>query len=317
VRVTLIHNPGAGDEQHSAKRILKQLAEAGHDARLQSTRRQGVEKALGDPGDLVVVAGGDGSIKKVAIAIAGRGIPMAILPIGTANNIAKSLGALGSVPELIAGWRRAERRRLAVGTVETPWGSTRFVESVGVGVFTELVTRGDLEVNESTTGLTGHAIDRALLLLQRIVAERAPRFRSLWLDGSDLSGEYLLVEVMNMPLVGPNIPLAPGADYGDGQLELVTVTEREREILAEYVRKRLSGGAAPPELTRRRGTVVTMRASPGELHVDDEAWRPEQRTGDGAPGPGLDEGDVTIALEEVGVEVLVGAGTRGTSPGRA
>lgn len=252
-----------------------------------------------------MVAGGDGSIKQVAVAIAGRGIPMAILPIGTANNIAKSVGALGSVSELVAGWRRAERRRLAVGRVATPWGAMRFVESVGVGVFTELVTRGDSEVNESTTGLTGHAIDRALLLLQRIVAERAPRFRRLGLDGSDLSGEYLLVEVMNMPLVGPNIPLAPGADYGDDRLEVVAVTEREREVLATYVKARLSGGAAPPELTVRRAARVTMHASPGELHVDDEAWRPEQPPAEGAPAPGPDAGEVTIALEEAGVEVLV------------
>jgi diacylglycerol kinase family enzyme len=296
-RVTLVHNPGAGDEQHSAKEILKQLAKAGYDAHLQ--------KALADPGDLVVVAGGDGSIRQVALALAGRGIPMAILPFGTANNIAKSLGTLGSVPELIAGWRRAERRRLMLGTVATRWGSMRFVESVGVGVFTELVTRGGSEVNEST-GLTGHAIDRALLLLRRIVEERAPRFRRLELDGSDLSGEYLLVEVMNMPLVGPNIPLAPGADYGDEQLEVVMVTERERALLAEYVRARLSGGAAPPELTRRRGARVTMYASPGELHVDDEAWRPEQPAGAAVPVPGPDEGEVTITLEDAGVEVLVG-----------
>ena len=307
MRAILIHNPGAGDEQHSAKRILKELAEAGYDARLHSIKKEGIDKALEDPGDLVVVAGGDGSIKKVAIAIAGRGTPMAILPIGTANNIAKSLGALGSVSELIASWRNAERRRLAVGTVTTRWGAMRFVESVGVGVFTELVTRGDSEVNESTTGLTGHAIDRALLLLQGIVAERAPRFRQLELDGSDHSGEYLLVEVMNMPLVGPNIPLAPGADYGDGQLEVVTVSEGEREMLAEYVRARLSGGAAPPKLTTRRGTRIMMRASPGELHVDDGAWRPEEPPRGAAPEPGMDEGEVTIALEEAGVEVLVGS----------
>lgn len=303
VRVTLVHNPGAGDEQHSAKRILKELADAGHDAELLSIRKEGLEKALQDPGDLVVVAGGDGSIKKVALALAGRSIPMAILPIGTANNIAKSLGALGSVPELIAGWGGAERRRLAVGTVSTPWGSMRFVESVGVGVFTELVTRGDSEVNESTTGLTGHAIDRALLLLQRIIAERAHRFRRLILDGSDLSGEYLLVEVMNMPLVGPNIPLAPGADYGDGHLEVVTVTDREREVLAEYVKARLSGGAAPPKLTTRRAARVAMHASPGELHVDDGAWRPELPEGQDQPGP--DEGEVAIALDDAVVEVLV------------
>jgi diacylglycerol kinase family enzyme len=308
VRVTLVHNPGAGDEQHSANGILKELAEAGYDARLRSSKRDGIEKVLDDPGDLVVVAGGDGSIKKVAIAIAGRGVPMAILPIGTANNIAKSLGALGSVPELIAGWRGAPRRRLALGTVTTRWGAMRFIESAGVGVFTELVTRGDTEVNQTATGLTGHAIDRALLLLQRIVAERAPRFRRLEVDGSDRSGEFLLVEAMNMPLVGPNIPLAPGADYGDDALEVVTVAEREREILAEYVRARLSGGAAPPRLTVRRGSRVTLRASPAELHVDDGAWKPEQLAGADDPGPTLEEGEVTIALDHTGVEVLVGEG---------
>ena len=48
-----------------------------------------------------------------------------------------------------------------------------------------------------------------------------------------------------------------------------------------------------------------MRASPGELHVDDEAWHPEQPTVEGAPEPSPDEGEVTIALEDAGVEVLV------------
>ncbi|MBA3318389.1 MAG: hypothetical protein H0T50_09915 [Gemmatimonadales bacterium] len=308
MRVSLIHNPAAGDEGHSVERLLQELKDAGHEARAWSTKKEKLEKALEDPGDLVVVAGGDGSIKKVAIAIAGRGIPMAILPIGTANNIAKSLGALGSVRQLIEGWRRGERRRLAVGTVATRWGAMRFVESVGVGIFTELVTRGDSEVNDNTAGLTGHAIDRALLLLQSIVAERAPRFRRLELDSCDLSGDYLLVEAMNMPLVGPNVTLAPGADYGDGELELVTVAEPEREVLAEYVRARLSGGAAPPELTVRRGSRVTMRASPGELHVDDAAWRPELPADLSASARNLDEGEVTVALDEAGVEVLVGSG---------
>lgn len=304
MRVTLVHNPDAGDEQHSAKRILKALARAGYDARQPSAKKE-LEEALADPGDLVVVAGGDGSIKKVALAIAGRGIPMAILPIGTANNIAKSFGALGSVAELIASWRGAERRRLTVGTVASRWGTMRFVESVGVGVFTELIARGSSEVNEGTTGLTGHAIDRALLLLQRIVAERPPRSRRLVVDGSDLSGDYLLVEAMNIPLVGPNIPLAPGADPQDRKLDVVTVGERERGVLAAYIRARLSGGAAPPELTTRRATRVTMRAAPVELHVDDEVWHLEEPTGEGAPKPGLDEGEVTIELEDAGVEVLV------------
>jgi diacylglycerol kinase (ATP) len=190
--------------------------------------------------------------------------------------------------------------------VASRWGTMRFVESVGVGVFTELVTRGE-EVDDNTAGLTGHEIDRALLLLQQVVAERKPRPRWLTLDGTDLSDEYLLVEVMNIPLVGPNVPLAPGADYGDDRLDVVTVTEREREVLAQYVRARLAGGAAPPELTVRRAVRVTMRASPNELHVDDAPWSPEQPAGKTAPQPSLDEGEVKIAMEGTWVEVLIGS----------
>jgi diacylglycerol kinase (ATP) len=306
VRVTLVHNPAAGDERHSAKRILKELAEAGYEARLQSTKKKGVERVLEDPGDLVVVAGGDGSIKRVALALAGTGVAMAILPIGTANNIAKSLGDLGSMRNLIAGWRRAERRRLTVGSISSRWGAMRFVESVGVGVFTELVTRGDAEVDDNMAGLTGHEIDRALLLLQEVVTERAPRLRTLALDGVDVTDEYLLVEAMNIPLVGPNVPLAPDADFSDARLDVVTVTERERSLLAEYVQARLAGGAAPPKLTVRRAARVTMRASPNELHVDDAPWSPEQAAGKAVPRPSLDEGEVKIALEDKAVEVLIG-----------
>ena len=50
MRVTLVHNPGAGDESHSAKRILKRLTDAGHDATLGSTGKRGISKALEDPG---------------------------------------------------------------------------------------------------------------------------------------------------------------------------------------------------------------------------------------------------------------------------
>ena len=40
------------------------------------------------------------------------------------------------------------------------------------------------------------------------------------LDGKDFSGEYILVEVMNIQYIGPSLHLAPSADPGDGQLEV-------------------------------------------------------------------------------------------------
>jgi diacylglycerol kinase (ATP) len=304
VRVTLVHNPTAGDEQHSGEALLQELAAAGYDAR-RVTDKKKLEKALEDPGELVVVAAGDGGVRRVALALAGRGLPMAILPIGTANNIAKSLGIFGAVRQLVAGWRRAERRRLQIGTVAARGGAMRFVESAGVGVFAELVTRGGEEAHENAAGLTGNAIDRALALLQRIVSEQAPGFRRLALDGTDLSGEYLLIEAMNIPFAGPNVQLAPKADFGDDRLDLVTVSEGERKLVEEYLRARLAGEAAPLELPVRRGQRVHLRAAPDELHVDDEAWEPEPARGGGTRGSEPPEGEVTIALEGEGIEVLV------------
>ena len=305
MRVTLVHNPDAGDQRHTTKRLLKALAEGGYEAALAEGGRKGLKKALQDPGDLVVVAGGDGSIRKVAIELAGGRTALAILPIGTANNIAKSLSISGSVQDLTARWSHFKRRKLTIGTASAPFGSHRFLESTGVGAFTELVVRGHEEVGENTAGLTGHEIDRALQLLQRIVAEREPIHRRLELDGTDVSGEFLLVEAMNTPLLGPNVPLAPQADFTDDRIDLVTVTNAERKVLTEYLEHRLHGGAAPPPLTVRRGKRVTMRASPRELHVDDAPWgfdenSEEERTRE-------QEAEVTIAIGVAGVEVLAPA----------
>ena len=295
--MTLVYNPFAGDERHEGEHLLERLEEAGHDARLVSGRKK-LARQLEDPGELVAVAGGDGSVKEVAVALAGRKVPMAILPMGTANNIAKSLGVLGSVDELIGHWPEAERRILRLGSVTAAGTTMPFVESAGVGLFAELVSRGEVEVDDNAAGLTGHAIDRALLLLRRITEQRPPILRRLTLDGADLTGEYLMVEAMNIPLLGPNLPLAPGADWSDDLLDLVLVTERERVAIRDYLSARLHGSAAPLKLPVRRGRRVTLQASPSELHADDEAWNHE---GNGS------ERDVCIELggEGEGVVVLV------------
>lgn len=304
VRTTLVYNPSAGDEQHAGEELVEQLKKAGYEARLVAGKRK-LEQRLGDPGELVVVAGGDGSVKRVAVALAGRGVPMAILPMGTANNIAKSLGGMATVEELIAGWRTEERRRLRVGSVTSRSGRMRFVESAGVGLFTELVIRGEQEVEANAAGLTGHEIDRALLLLRGISEERPPIFRRVALDDADLSGEYLLVEAMNVPLVGPNVPLAPGADWSDDFLDLVLATEHDRIAIESYLRARLMGASAVLELPVRRGRRLVLEASSSELHVDDGEWAPEPHEERVAPDRPEDEVDIELDGEDEGVEVLV------------
>jgi diacylglycerol kinase (ATP) len=301
MRVTLMHNPRAGDRL-AAEHLTSMVRAAGYGVAYRSmTEPRGIEHALQDPGDLVVVAGGDGAVKAVAAELAGRGVPMAILPLGTANNVAKAFGILGPARELIAGWAHAERRTVDLCVARAPWGGTRFIESVGGGVFARLIARAAAEVDENPAVWTGNEIDRALQLLKQIVERHPAEAWRLALDGRDLSGEYLLVEAMNVGLIGPNVPLAPAADPGDGALDVVTVRAAERDALVAYIAARLQGHGVPLDLAVHRGRELRMTQVSGELHADDVRWPHE-------PGRGsVRRSAVVSASEPIELAVTPGA----------
>ena len=144
MRVTLIHNPGAGRQDHDAKALLKLLRRAGHKPRYQSADEKGWDRVLDKRADLVAVAGGDGTVAGVTRRMVGRDVPVAILPSGTANNIARSLGLLKKpFEELVRGWPEARRVRLDVGIASGPWGQRYFVEGLGAGLFAGMLVRSE------------------------------------------------------------------------------------------------------------------------------------------------------------------------------
>ncbi|HEX9455751.1 MAG TPA: diacylglycerol kinase family protein, partial [Candidatus Binatia bacterium] len=137
----MIHNPSAGDDsQPSGPHIVEMISAAGHKVKYQSTKDKDWKKALKKGGDVIAVAGGDGAVGKVARRLVDRRIPIAILPVGTANNIAHALGLTGlALDSLIGEWDSARRVNFDVGEAKGPWGSTYFIEGVGVGLFAETI----------------------------------------------------------------------------------------------------------------------------------------------------------------------------------
>jgi diacylglycerol kinase family enzyme len=131
MRITLVYNPTAGDGLE-ADALSALLEEAGHTARVVS-RKGNWRDALAKPADVVVAAGGDGTVRQVAIELAGSDRPMAILPMGTANNVGRTLGLLSDARPVIASWSRTEPRPFDLGTVHAPWGEEIVVESFGGG----------------------------------------------------------------------------------------------------------------------------------------------------------------------------------------
>jgi diacylglycerol kinase family enzyme len=271
VRVTLIHNPAAGRQRAGdAARLRNFLSDAGHEVRYQSAKEDGWKRALKKPADLIVVAGGDGTVAKVTRRMVGRGVPVGVLPSGTANNIARALGLLERpFEELVRGWERPRRVKLDVGIAAGPWGERYFVESVGAGLFAGLLASPTRKALKK--GKQGKAVVEGAL---RRLSEAALRCEALEvtaaLDGRDISGRYLLLEAVNLPYVGPNLHLAHDSRPGDGQFDVVLVTEDERERLRYYLEHWQENRERLGMLPTRRGRRLQIEWTGFALHIDDK-----------------------------------------------
>jgi diacylglycerol kinase (ATP) len=298
LRVAVIHNPTAGDESHSREGLQQTLESAGHDVvTWRSTKDDDWPRALTSALDLAVVAGGDGTVRKVFKRAAGTGIPVTVLPLGSANNIATALGFGTDVAQLVRGWEGGRRRPYDLGLFTAHGREDRFVESVGGGVFADLLARAE-ERDDDPGG--EEDVERGLRMLRGTVVSLAALRWGLEADGQDLSGELLAVEALNVSETGPNVPLAPEADSGDGLLDLVVVAPDQRDALISYLDDRLEGSSAsPPRFSVRRCRRVELRPPPGQpLRLDDELLDQE-----GEPGPIV---RATITLDSR-VEVIVPA----------
>ncbi len=271
MRVNLIHNPGAGEEDHGPRELIAAIERAGHRVDHASTDDPDWRDGLEGPADLVVAAGGDGTVRTVFIAMAKHGCrtPVTVLPLGSANNVARVLGLAGrDAGELAREWERARPRRYAVGELRTPHGPLQCVESAGGGVFGAVLERAAQE--SEPTGERKRL--RGLELLAEAVAAAPAVHWQLELDGRDLSGDYIAVEALNGREFGPNLALAPAARAGDGLIDLVLVGPGERAALAALVAAHEgSGGDAAPAPPTVRGRRLLLRAPRGEpFHVDDD-----------------------------------------------
>lgn len=153
MRIALIDNPQSFRGPYPLRRILPILAAAGWHARVH-TRALGqstaplVARARDEGAELVVAAGGDGTVRDVASALAGSGVALGVLPGGTANVFAREMG-IPTAPEAAA-WALVEGvdRTIDLGRMTLVDGrSGHFVIAAGLGLDGAILaaTRPDLK----------------------------------------------------------------------------------------------------------------------------------------------------------------------------
>ena len=281
-RAILFHKNGKGNV--SSEQLIDWLADAGFKARLTNPKDKKQLRSLrNERGALIIVAGGDGTVGKVCRRVANIGAQIAVLPLGTANNIARSLGLHGEPRQLISGLKRARSQLVDVGIASGAWGDRVFLEGVGAGLFADVMALLDSGRKQRRNGNGNGEIrkirfapdDKHLEASLQALAETLPDLKAkasrVFIDGKRISGKFLLVEIMNMPFFGPNLHLVPDADPGDGMLDIVLLGEDHREEFQGYLDHRLQGGKDAPKLTVIKGKRLRFEWGGSKLHIDDKS----------------------------------------------
>jgi diacylglycerol kinase family enzyme len=220
--------------------------------------------------DVVVAAGGDGTVGRVARRLAGTGVPMAVVPMGTANNVARSLGIEVDYRAAVLGLAHPAERRMDLGVVHD--GNTRayFLESFGLGVFAHVLAAKATRKDKK--------LERAAGLLAEELDQYVARHLRLEVEGRDCSGFYLVAAVMNGSSLGPALTIAPHAACDDGLLDVVLVPPEAKDELRSHLSRASAGGrvGAPVLATafeRVTAQSVRVRGQGGWAHLDDRPLR--------------------------------------------
>ena len=235
--------------------------------------RAATREALASGASLVVVAGGDGSVRSTAAVLAGTGVALGIVPGGTGNLLAAALGIPRGPDRAIALLETAREHSIDIGRAwvgATAGAGTPFMVAAGIG-FDARVMAATTDRRKRSLGVGAYfAAATAVALRIRPFAVR------LVVDGVVHETDALAVLVANagelIPgLLRPRLPLVPD----DGMLD----------VLVARGRGPAGGTRAALELLVGRGVHAAIgsyaaRFSARRVEVEAEAWEPVEVDGD-------------------------------------
>jgi len=261
VRLVVVFNAKSGSHAWPEEAVQARLETAGHESVMVPSTGDW-KAALERPADAFVAAGGDGTIRAMARELAGSRKPLAIIPLGTANNIARAFGyAPGSDPfDRVERWGELERE-LRVERVRCDEGPVAFLEVTGAGPFARLLRKD--RSHKGRLPLASLMAARKRLLhgvLQGPVLDA-----EIELDGRPIEGRFVMIACLRIPSFGPALWLAPEQRPESDELTVVAVRNDQREAFAWWL---ATGEGDVGTFKLGTGSKVDL-TSDGPIHADD------------------------------------------------
>lgn len=265
--VAVLVNPvsGRGVGADSGHVAVERLRSRGVDVRVYEGRSEDETVALGrravDEGpDVLVVAGGDGTISSVLPPVLESGVPLAVIPGGTGNDLAREHGipladAAAAADVALDG----ARRRVDTGTITADDGTVRhFVTVLCAGL--------DSLTNERTNRMTwptGPARYKLAVYLEWLRLRRfGYRLRPVGAPALEQDGYMLAIGLTTS--YGGGVPICPDADPTDGLLDVTLVHAVGRfKVLAFDSLIKAGMHVGRPDVTTLRAAEIRLEAPAG------------------------------------------------------
>jgi YegS/Rv2252/BmrU family lipid kinase len=271
-RACLIVNPNAGRKigvttnPFGVDEARDLLTRHGIDAEIWCTERPGHATSLAQTAaeqgyDLVIAAGGDGTVEEVAESLVGTDVQLGVLPLGSVMNIARMLGIprdLEAAAEVIKDRRVA---RIDVGRASTTARSSYFIEAAGIGIDAGLFAY----FNQIDGGNW-----RSLRPLLTFMWRYRPRRLTLRIDGQVYRFRAMMVSIANGPYVGAALTVAPEARLDDHRFDVEVFTRFGKlELLRHLVSIAWGRRSYNPKVQHfQAGTVEVISDTPMMVHAD-------------------------------------------------
>ena len=277
MRLALIVNPNSGRRRGiaAAEKAEPVLRAAGWEVDRQYTERPGdatriTREAAAEGFDAVFACGGDGSLSQTLTGLLDTGIPGGIIPAGTGNDFARTLGL--SLDPARAAAELTRGRPGLIDLLQVNDGALWCVNVAGVGFDARICER----INRRPRVMAGTTA-YLIALVQELVDLR-PTEVSIRVDGASWEGPALLVAVANAQSYGGGMRIAPKADIADGLLDVIVVQRISRlAFIRSFPRVMKGTHLTHPAVLSWRGreaTIETSSPSPALIDGDIQAETP-------------------------------------------
>jgi diacylglycerol kinase family enzyme len=233
---------------------------------------------------MFIVCGGDGTIESVAGELIGTNAILGIIPTGTRNNVAHSLGIPEDIPGAVSLFETGQPIQIDVGFATYGGKTHPFLETCSVGLLSALFPSAD-EIQHGNLARIGD-------FLTALFASPLAEIRLSMDSQPEIKTRGHVVLIANLPFIGPRFQIPCDCSFSDGLLDVLVFPDQSKFDLLNNIIQLAGGVPEDPPIQHYQTHKIEIQTDPLMPVMAD--------------GFSLGEGPVSICIQQCALTVIAG-----------